>query len=352
MNQEGYKVLIVDDIAENIRVAANILRAKGYNVSYARDGQSALNRVAQISFDLILLDIMMPGMDGFEVCKKLKEDPASRDIPVIFLTAKTDTESVVEGFQCGGVDYVTKPFNAIELEMRVSTHIRLLHAYRRLHIANQEIRKERAKADQLLRSIFPAKVADDLKNTGTTKPQRYEYVTVFFSDIVGYTPHVAKLPPEQIIAELNDLFSQYDAIMEANDCERIQTVGDGYLAVCGMPVADDAHAIKMCKAAKEILEFMQKRNEAAVANDKEKWEIRIGMHSGPVVGGVVGITRFAYGVFGDTINTAARMETSGERMKINVSEQTAVFLKGHFPLTDRGVFEVKGKGKMKMFFVE
>lgn len=351
MSTKGYTVLIVDDIADNIRVAANILRSKGYNVSYARDGKSALERIAKVQFDLILLDIMMPGMDGFEVCKKLKSNPETKNIPIIFLTAKTDTDSIIQGFTLGGVDYITKPFNAVELEARVSTHVRLLHAYRRLSEANQEIRKERAKADRLLHSIFPHSVAEDLKNTGTTKPRAYEEVTVFFSDIVGYTPSVAKIPPEKIIAELNELFSGYDAIMEQNKCERIQTVGDGYLAVCGMPEPRDDHALRLTKAAFEILHYMKKRNDAAEEKGHQKWQVRIGMHTGRVVGGVIGITRYAYGVFGDTINTASRMESNSGPMRINVSESTARYLKGHYALTDRGYFDIKGKGRMKMFFV-
>lgn len=351
MSTSGYKILIVDDIADNIRVAANILRAKGYNVSYARNGNEALARVEKVNFDLILLDIMMPEMDGFEVCKILKSKPKTKGIPVIFLTAKTDTDSIVKGFGLGGVDYITKPFNGIELEARVNTHVRLLHAYRRLAVANTEIRKERKKADQLLRSIFPAQVAEDLKNSGTTKPQAFEEVTVFFSDIVGYTPRVAQLRPEQIIAELNELFSAYDAIMEKHHCERIQTVGDGYLAVCGMPRVDPDHALNMVAAARDILDFMDERNRKALENGNEQWNIRIGMHTGRVVGGVIGITRFAYGVFGDTINTASRMETTGLPMRINISETTASYIKNHYQLMDRGFTDVKGKGMMKMYFV-
>lgn len=123
MADKRHTILIVDDIPKNIELAANILKAKNYNITFATSGASALEKVESIDFDLILLDVMMPGMDGFEVCERLKEDPKTKDIPVIFVTAKSETENVVKGFELGAVDYVTKPFNAEELHARVKTHV-------------------------------------------------------------------------------------------------------------------------------------------------------------------------------------------------------------------------------------
>jgi len=131
-------ILIVDDIPKNIELAANILQAKNYNITFATSGEAALEKVKSINFDLILLDVMMPGMDGFEVCKRLKSDPETKEIPVIFLTAKSETENVVQGFELGAVDYVTKPFSTEELLARVKTHINIRKKYlEKVHLENQ-----------------------------------------------------------------------------------------------------------------------------------------------------------------------------------------------------------------------
>ncbi|MCP4345005.1 MAG: hybrid sensor histidine kinase/response regulator [Desulfobacterales bacterium] len=152
MMDNKFKVLIVDDVPKNIQVAANILQEQGYQMAFAQNGKTALSLVQSNKFDLILLDIMMPGMDGFEVCEQLKKDPATSNIPIIFLTAKTDTESIVKGFESGAMDYVTKPFNGSELLLRVKTHLELNHTKEKLREAN-------ATKDK-----FFSIIAHDLKN--------------------------------------------------------------------------------------------------------------------------------------------------------------------------------------------
>ena len=151
-----------------------------------------------------------------------------------------------------------------------------------------------------------------------------------------------------LIAELNDLFTAFDDIIYKHHCERIKTIGDAYMAVCGMPQEDENHAENMVLAALEILDFLKTRNTTS----EIQWNIRIGIHSGRVVGGIVGVRKYIYDVFGDTINTAARMETNSETMRINVSHVTYDLLKDKFNFSERPVVEVKGKGSLKMYFVE
>jgi ligand-binding sensor domain-containing protein/class 3 adenylate cyclase len=210
------------------------------------------------------------------------------------------------------------------------------------------IEKEKEKSEQLLLNTLPVKVVDDLKKNGKTEPQAFENVTIFFSDVVGFTTISSSLEPKVIIDELNDIFTAFDDIMSNNQCERIKTIGDAYMAVCGMPEKNEKHAYNMVKAALEIRNYMQTRK----SKSNTEWKIRIGIHSGQVVGGIVGIRKYIYDVFGDAINTASRMESNSEPMKINVSESTYIILKDSFNFVERGTFEVKGKGKMKMFFVE
>ncbi len=214
--------------------------------------------------------------------------------------------------------------------------------------AHRIIAAEKAKSDKLLLNILPDKVASDLKEKGHTTPQKFDEVTVFFSDIVGFTEIAAKLDPQDLIRELNEIFTEFDNIIERNHCERIKTIGDGYLAVCGLPEANNMHTKNIINSALEIIRYIEQRNRTS----EIQLPVRIGAHTGKVVAGVVGVKKYIYDVFGDTINTASRMESSSEAMKINVSEATYLLVKDQFTFIDRGGIEIKGKGKMKMYFVD
>lgn len=209
------------------------------------------------------------------------------------------------------------------------------------------VAKERSKSERLLLNILPKKVAENLKKTGETPPVRFEDVTVYFSDVVSFTTLSQHYTPDALISELNDIFTMFDNIMEKYSCERIKTIGDAYMAVCGMPEKNPDHARLMVRAAIEIRDAMNKRNEGKDL----KWEIRIGINTGRVVGGVVGIKKYIYDVFGDTINTASRMESNSKPMFINCSPTTYELIKDEFDTTYRGESEVKGKGIMKMYFI-
>jgi len=226
----------------------------------------------------------------------------------------------------------------------------LFFSYSRYNIkkkAHEAISLEKEKADRLLRNILPVRVAADLKETGKTQPESFDNVTVYFSDIAGFTNISSTLEPKVLISELNELFTAFDNIIERNHCERVKTIGDAYLCVCGMPEENLNHAFNMVKSATEILDYLRERNNTHYL----QWHIRIGIHTGKVVGGVVGVKKYIYDVFGDTINTASRMETHSAPMRINLSETTYELVKDQFPCIARGLVPVKGKGEMKMFFL-
>jgi class 3 adenylate cyclase len=219
---------------------------------------------------------------------------------------------------------------------------------RDLAMANQELEHEKWKTDQLLLNVLPARVAEELKEHGEARPERFDNVTVFFSDFVAFTDRAATMSPEALLHELNDMFTAFDGIVSGNECERIKTIGDAYLFVCGMPEANENHARRVIESALQIRDYVARRNEGR----DEPWLLRMGIHSGPVVGGIVGIHKYVYDVFGDTINTAARMESHSVPMKINLSETTRSLAAEGFVYTPREPVEVKGKGTMQMFFVE
>lgn len=210
------------------------------------------------------------------------------------------------------------------------------------------IRAEKDKSEKLLLNILPVKVAEELKIRGKIEPEMFNDVTVFFSDFVGFTKMSACMEPKQLIDELNELYTEFDNIMEKNHCERIKTIGDAYLALCGLPVPDPNHAKNIVKAAIEIMRYMTNRNKT----HQPTWQLRIGIHTGKVVAGVIGIKKYIYDVFGDTINTASRMETNCEPMNINISENTYQIVKDEFVFIKRKPQEIKGKGEMNMYYVD
>jgi adenylate cyclase len=214
---------------------------------------------------------------------------------------------------------------------------------------NLIIAQERDRSETLLLNILPAEVAEELKNKGFTDAKHFTDVTVLFTDFVGFTTVSEQLTPQQLVDELHNCFKAFDDITSKYNIEKIKTVGDAYLAVCGLPLADEAHAENIIRAAIEIKEFMFKRRKEL---GTKTFEIRIGIHSGSVVAGIVGVKKFAYDIWGDTVNTAARMEQNSEAGKINISEATYELVKDQFTCEYRGEIEAKNKGKMKMYFVE
>jgi PAS domain S-box-containing protein len=208
--------------------------------------------------------------------------------------------------------------------------------------------KEVDKSDKLLLNILPKKVAEELKQKGVTTPETFENVAVMFSDFVDFTKFASALEPKELMSELNELYTAFDDIIGKNNCERIKTIGDAYMAVSGMHKKVDNSALSLTKVAIEIVEYLNNRNK----NNPNKWETRIGIHSGKLVGGVVGVRKYIYDIFGDTINVASRMEFHSEIMKINVSEEIYTQIKDEISCEKRTPIEVKGKGKLNMYFVK
>ena len=214
--------------------------------------------------------------------------------------------------------------------------------------ANELIALEKIKSEKLLLNILPAEVADELKEKGSTNARYFENVTVMFTDFKEFTKLSEKFSPQELVDELHACFMAFDIIIEKYDLEKIKTIGDAYMAVSGLPVSSSDHAVKMVSAAKEILQFIKERKAEKGDN---AFEIRIGIHSGNVVAGVVGVKKFAYDIWGDTVNIAARMEQNCEPGQINISAATYELIKNDFSCRQRGKIDVKNKGFVEMFYV-
>ena len=213
----------------------------------------------------------------------------------------------------------------------------------------ESLESEQQKSNQLLHNILPDRVIHDLQTKGKSEPEEFDQVSVFFSDIVGFTKCSTELDPCRLIEELSAVFTEFDRIFKANGCERIKTIGDAYMAVSGLPVPDADHCRHILRAARQTREFLINRNRTAPL----RWEMRMGVHSGKVVGGIVGREKYIYDVFGDTVNTAARMEQLSEPMQINVSQAVRdLAFDDEFHFSARPPAPVKGKGIMQMYFLD
>jgi len=216
----------------------------------------------------------------------------------------------------------------------------------------KELRIEKQKSDDLLLNILPEEVANELKEKGSADAKQFEMVTVMFTDFKGFTQISEKLSPSQLVEEIHICFKAFDAIIAKHNIEKIKTIGDAYMCAGGLPVSNETHAIDVVKAAIEIRQFMQEHVAQKKLANQEVFEIRIGIHTGPVVAGIVGIRKFAYDIWGDTVNIASRLESSGEAGKINISGGTYEYVKDKFVCTHRGKIEAKNKGQIDMYFVE
>ena len=214
------------------------------------------------------------------------------------------------------------------------------------------IDEERRKSDDLLLNILPEETANELKETGQSVPKHYEMVTILFTDFVGFTFVAERMSPQELIAELNHCFLEFDRIIDRYGVEKIKTIGDSYMCAGGIPVANRTNPVDVVSAALEIRDFVTRTRQERISAGRDYWEVRIGVNTGPVMAGVVGKNKFAYDIWGDAVNTASRMESSGKSGQVNISGNTYELIRDQFHCTYRGKVQAKNKGEVDMYFVE
>ncbi|MEM9542666.1 MAG: adenylate/guanylate cyclase domain-containing protein [Cyanobacteria bacterium P01_E01_bin.42] len=520
-------LLIVDDTPANLRLLSTMLNGKGYKVRSVMNGTMALKAARAKPPDLVLLDINMPQMNGYEVCEKLKESEKTKDIPVIFLSALDDVLDKVKAFQVGGVDYITKPFHLEEVLIRVQNHIALKDAkqeiahksevleafsnnlkalhrldttdyqgftdrfadylatgcqilgfptgiisriegnvykiqalrspwdffkqdgelsvqdtycsetiknrqtlayhdvaqipeltehscykdtnlrsylgtpiwvngeiYGTFNFSSQETRVqkfeaqekeiielmaqslgkaiaaeqieaqrqaavkalqvEQQKSENLLLNILPHKIAKRLKQAPESIAEQFDEATILFADIVGFTQLSTVVKPLDLVRFLNQIFSVFDELAVKLGVEKIKTVGDAYMLAGGIPIPREDHVEAIADAALEMQKTIQNFQIDLTELDGKcdrQFQIRIGIHMGSVVAGVLGTSKFSYDLWGDTVNVASRMESTGEPGKIQVTEIIYEKLSDRYLLEKRGTMEIKGKGAMVTYWL-
>jgi len=352
---KSMKVLVVDDSKTLRRILIRELNSIGItNISEAGEGNEAVERLRVESFDLMLLDMEMPELDGLGVLKVVKSTPELSYLPVIIVSSAEDFDRIVECIQVGAEDYLPKPFNAVLLRARVFSSLekKRLRDLDREHILELQREKEmlhieQMKSEKLMLNILPKPIADRLKKGEKNIAGSYPEVTVLFSDLVGFTKMSAKKTAPELVKLLNDIFSRFDKRAELLGLEKIKTIGDAYMAVGGLPIPRSDHAEIVADMALGMYQDLAEFNQA----NQQEIQMRIGIHSGPVVAGVIGFTKFSYDLWGNTVNTASRMESTSGNGRIQVSAITHELLKEHFVLEERELIECKGLGPMLTSYV-
>ncbi len=381
-----HKILYVDDELDNLVVFRSAFK-RDYDIITANSGHEAHNIYLEQPVDLVITDQRMPEMSGIEFLKNLPDEP---DSIRMILTGYSDMEMIIDAINSGKVyKYITKPWdkndlkltidNALEtldlrkenkslvhelletnemLEKKVIDRTREIQKQKEeiekqkinIEIEKQIVEKAKEKADQLLLNILPEEIARELKLTGKAKARKHEMVTVLFSDFKDFTSISETCNAEEIVNELDHCFKAFDDIIEKFGLEKIKTIGDSYMCAAGIPMPNRFGTHKMIMAAFEMQKFIKTLHHENGRNKLN--DLRIGIHTGPVLAGVVGKKKFAYDIWGDTVNIASRMESCGEAGKINVSANTYYLIKDHFECSSRGKITVKGKGELDMYFVE
>lgn len=349
-------ILLVEDNAALRNVIGQILGTLGYaNVTEAVDGQVALDLLAQREFDLILLDIEMPRVNGFEVLAALKRDPARRHLPVIVVSGLDRLDAVVKCIELGAEDFLPKPANSVLLGARVGAslerkRLRDLERLRLLELQREKqlLQAEQEKSERLLLNILPQPIAERLKAGEQTIAERHADVTVLFADLVEFSELSNHTDPQELVAILNDLFSRFDRLADRHRLEKIKTIGDCYLVVGGLPEPRASHAADVAIMALDMLAALADLNRERGL----KLAMRIGLNSGPVVAGVIGSRKFTYDLWGVTVNLADRVQSSGLPNRVNVSANTRELLKNDFRLVERGMVDCKGVGQVRTYLVE
>ncbi len=340
-------ILLVDDDETNRDLLSRRLEREGHTFEMAKNGKEALDMVRGSNFEVILLDIMMPVMDGYQALQLLQADDELRHIPVIMLSALDQTDSVARCIEMGADDFLPKPFDSVLLRARIGSSLEKKRLRDREQEYLEQLRIEREQSEKLLLNILPVPIADRLKRGESTIADGFSEVTVLFSDLVGFTAMSAQMSATKLVQNLNRLFSAFDALAIDLGVEKVKTIGDAYMVVGGLPIPQGDHAERIADMGLGMLEAIDVYNQAADV----PLGIRIGINTGPVVAGVIGTTKFAYDLWGDAVNTASRMESTGVPGRIQVSPSTYALLREKYEFEARGKIEVKGKGKMQTYLL-
>lgn len=335
-------VLVMDENAMNRDILARWLYRQGHHFTTFSNGIEALEllRTNPSAFDLVLLDIVMPGMDGIHVLEELKRDPECRHLPVIIISALDEMDKVIRCIEMGADDYLSKPFDPVLLRARIGACLEKKRLRDRELDHLRQIKLEQERADALLHVILPAEVVNELKTTNAVRARRLDNVAVLFADIVGFTSFCDRHEPDEIMGYLQQLVECWEEIALRQGVEKIKTIGDAFMATAGLLKQVENPVLSCVRCGLEMI--------AAANRQTTGWSVRIGIHYGPVVAGVLGRRQYLFDLWGDTVNTAARMESHSVPGRITLSgdawQKIEHCCRGDSP----DLIYVKGKGMIEV----
>jgi class 3 adenylate cyclase len=340
-------ILVVDDNEANRDLLARRLTRDGHRVALAENGAEALAAVAGQAFDLVLLDLMMPDISGYEVLGRLKADERTQELPVIMISALDEMDTIVRCIEAGAIDYLPKPFDPTLLRARIGSCLdnKLLRDRERQILS--ELRYEKDRNDALLHSILPHAIVERIKAGEGLIADDVPEVTILFADICDFTGLAGRMEASALVQLLNEVFSIFDELAQRYDAEKIKTIGDAYMVALGLPEGRADHVETAARLALSLIEA----TAAFAAKKSFPLSLRVGMHCGPVVAGVIGREKFAYDVWGHTVNVASRLESHGQPGRIHVSDAVFQRLTGQFSFEDRGRITLKGAGEAQTYFL-
>jgi len=346
---EEVKILIADDVDYLVEYMISHLNTMLLNATYyrARNGYEVFTLAIRKKPDLILLDWEMPEFSGMEALQTLQEHEQTKHIPVIMVSGFTQPDHVKMALEAGAIDYLKKPIAVDELLARVRTSMKLANTMQQLRLQKNKLEKEQQKSDALLKGLLPEEIIKTLKSSDEIAPRRFRNVTVIMADLVDFTIKSQKMSPKRLLDELQTIFTAFDHITKKYRCTRIKTIGDAYMAVSGMWNYSSNHALTAAKMAERMREYIIMHNK----RNKIDWEIRIGLNSGDIVAGIVSENNLSFDIFGDTVNTASRMQSYSSPMQINVSQNTYDLIHKQYYMIKRISRKVKGKGALNMYYI-
>jgi adenylate cyclase len=341
MSQSRPRILVVDDVDDNVFTLERRLKQfLDPEITSAENGRVALEKLRAQTFDLVLLDIQMPEMDGVAALDQMKSDMSLREVPVIMVSAVDDFQTVLRCIKLGADDYVQKPFNADLLRARVETALERKRLRDQEGLFVEQLRGEKARVDELLHSILPKAIVNELKTNARPQAKRHEDVAVLFCDIVGFTEYCERNPPEQVVAELETLVGSFEEIVEAHGLEKIKTIGDAFMATAGLIHYVENPALSAAECGLAMVDAANKHPSG--------WHVRVGVHQGPVVAGIMGQRSFVFDLWGDTVNVAARVAAEAEPDSVVVTGTMWPFLSKTCHGRALGIVDLRGKGKTEL----
>jgi adenylate cyclase len=330
-------VLVIDNDVKNRNGLKEILGGSGNNLLFVNSIDESYPILQKKEIGILLINIDDISFKGFELFKTIKDHSYSKSIYIIAITSNAYTGiKMVKGMNEGAIDYITKPFNPNLILAKIEVYKTLFHKDQRIN--------------QLLNNIFPEKVLEDLNNNGKFSPKRVENGVVLFTDFIKFSQKASKIKPLQLLKKLEHYFTQFDEIIGRYKLEKIKTIGDSYMVIGGVTEDNQQPAIRACLAALEIRNFMLNEKSIAEAMNQDFWEIRIGIHMGPLVAGIIGSKKYSFDVWGDSVNIASRAEQSANENSIVITEKIQADIKEYFEVTNLGKLEIKTRGgKIEMF---